>query len=228
MGEMDLIEGRRRKFDVDEYYRMAEAGILHEDNNVELIEGGIMNKHPVGRRHFTNEEYHRMAEVGILHEDDRIELIEGEIVELNPIGSRHAACVNRLNVLIGRQVADKAIVSVQNPLLLPDDTEPEPDVMILQPREDFYAQAHPTPGDVLLLIEVPDTPLEYDREVKLPLYARAGVPEVWIVDLVNEKVHAYSQPKDEVYKMVERASRGDSVASRTLPGLLVSVDGNLG
>jgi Uma2 family endonuclease len=176
------------------------------------------------RRKFTIEEYHRMAEAGILHEDDRVELIEGEIVEMSPIGSRHAACVNRLNALMGRQVAGVAILSIQNPLLLPGDSEPEPAVMILRPREDFYAETHPTPEDVLLLIEVSETSLEYDREVKLPLYARSGVPEVWVVNLSGEEILTYSRPEGEVYAEFARVERGGSLASHTVPDLTLNVE----
>ncbi len=222
------VREMRRRFTVKEYHRMVEAGILHEDGNVELIQGEVIEKHPPGKKRFTVEEYHRMAEVGILHEDDRVELIEGEILEINPIGSRHAACVNRLNALIVRRVAERAIVSVQNPVLLPDGTEPEPDVMVLQPREDFYEQAHPTPRDVLLLIEVSDTTLQFDREVKLPLYASAGILEVWIVDLVNQNVYAYSRSIAGSYGNTHSVGSGDSIAPRTLPDLVVSVEGVLG
>lgn len=203
---------------------MAQIGILHEDSQVELIEGQIMNKHPVSRRRFTVEEYHRMAEAGILHEDDRIELIEGEIVEMSPIGSRHAACVKRLIKLLIREIGDSGVVGAQDPVLLPDDTEPEPDVMVLQPREDFYAEAHPTPEDVLLLIEVSDTSLAYDREVKLPLYARAVIPEVWIVDLADEKVHVYSWPTGGSYEDLRSVGRSGSVTPSALPSLAVSVE----
>lgn len=207
---------------------MAEAGILHEDDHVELIEGELFDSKTGDRRLFDVEEYHRMAEAGILHEDDRVELIEGEIVKMAAIGSRHAACVKRLVKLLVRKVGDSGIVGAQDPVRLPDGTEPEPDVAVLRPREDFYAEAHPTPGDVLLLIEVSDTSLEYDREVKLPLYAAAGIPEAWIVDLVNEKVCVVSQPADGFYTNVSSAGRGDSVTLRMLSGLVVSIEGVLG
>lgn len=225
---MDLLEARRRTFNVEEYRRMGEAGILDEDDQVELIEGELFNNKTGERRLFTVEEYFRMAEAGILHEDDRVELIEGEIVEMSPIGSRHAACVNRLNTLINRQVMGRAIVSVQNPVLLPDYSGPQPDVAVLQPREDFYAEAHPVPGDVLLLIEVSETTLRYDREVKLPLYALAGIPEVWIVDLQNEEILTYSRPEGDAYGEVNRARRGGSVGPHMLPSLTLNATDVLG
>ena len=147
---------------------------------------------------------------------------------MSPIGSRHAACVKRLIKLLVREVGDSGIVGAQDPVLLPGNSEPEPDVMVLRPREDFYAGAHPAPGAVLLVIEVSDTSLEYDREVKLPLYARAGVPEVWIVDLINERVHTYSQPTDEFYEDARSIGPGGSVSPRALPGLVISIHDILG
>lgn len=130
------------------------------------------------RRSFTVEEYHRMAEAGILREDDRVELLEGEIVEMTPIGSRHAACVDRLNQLGVRGVGPRAIVRVQSPVRLGERSEPQPDLTLLRARPDFYAHAHPGPADVLLIIEVAEASADADRTVKMPLYARAAIPEV--------------------------------------------------
>lgn len=137
------------------------------------------------RHLFSLEEFHRMGHSGIFGEDDRVELIEGEIVEMSPIGSAHAATVNRLNRLLTTQAGERAIVTVQNPLSIPGedaavDSEPQPDLMLLEPRNDFYAEGHPTPEDVLLLIEVADTTPDFDRTVKLPVYAGGGVAEVWV------------------------------------------------
>lgn len=135
------------------------------------------------RRLFTVDEYHAMARAGVFGEDDRLELIEGEIVEVAAIGSRHAACVKRLIRLLVEKVADRAVIGAQDPVRLSDLSEPEPDVSVLRPREDFYESAHPGPEDVLLIVEVADSSIGIDRHVKVPLYARAGVPEVWLVDL---------------------------------------------
>jgi Uma2 family endonuclease len=130
------------------------------------------------RRRFTVDEYRRMGEVGILDEDERVELIEGEIVEMSPIGRRHAGIVNRLNDLFTFRLRGRAIVAVQNPISLGSKySEPQPDLTLLRPRADFYADSRPEPPDVLLVVEVMDTSVERDRQVKLPLYARAGVPE---------------------------------------------------
>lgn len=143
---------------------------------------------------FTVAEYYQMAEAGILAPEDRVELIEGEIIAMSPIGSRHAGCVNRLTQLFSEKVSGLAIVSVQNPIRLSDSTEPEPDLALLRPRADFYAQAHPQPADVLLVVEVADHSLAYDRAIKVPLYARAGIPETWVIDLDTETVFVYQQP----------------------------------
>lgn len=180
------------------------------------------------QRLFTVEEYHRMAEAGILHEDDRVELIEGKIIQMAAIGSRHAACVKRLIKLLVREVGDSGVVGAQDPIILPDSSEPEPDVTVLRPRDDFYAAGHPVPEDVLLLIEVSDTSLEYDREVKLPLYACSGIPEVWIVDLHSSEISTYTQIEGGVYREISRARPGDSITSRALPMLTVRVENILG
>ena len=148
----------------------------------------------VVRRRFTVAEYDRMAASGILTEDDCVELLDGEIDVMTPIGGRHAACVNRLNRLLGRQVGEAALVSVQHPVRLSTLSEPGPDIALLRPRADDYAQDHPSASDVLLLIEVADTSLDTDRAVKLPLYAQALAPEVWLVDLVADQIHRYTEP----------------------------------
>ncbi|MEO6457616.1 MAG: Uma2 family endonuclease [Chloroflexia bacterium] len=182
----------------------------------------------IERRHFTVEEYHRMAETGIISDDERVELIEGEIWRMSPIGSRHAACVNRLTKLIERFAGDSAIVSVQNPVLLYDDSEPEPDVALLRPRNDFYAGGHPGAHDVLLIVEVADTSQEKDRKVKVPLYMRAGILEVWLVDLVNSVVEVYMQSANETYEAARIYERGEYVEAETIPGLRLRVDEVLG
>src|SRR5436190_15615228 len=133
----------------------------------------------VKRRRFTLDEYHRMGKTGILSEDDRVELIEGEIIEMSPIGSRHAACVDRFNELIAR-LRLNIIVRVQSSIQLDDYSQPQPDLALLRRRDDFYSSSLPRPADVLLVIEVADTTLEYDRFVKLPLSAHAGIPEAWL------------------------------------------------
>jgi len=171
----------------------------------------------VARRLFTTDEFHQMAAAGILAEDDRVELIEGEIVRMSPIGTRHASCIDRLTSLFARRLGTRAIVRVQNPIVLSRRTEPQPDLSILRSREDFYAERHPRPTDVLLVVEVVDTSEEYDRETKLPLYARAGIPEVWMVDVVQGTVEVFRRPALRVYHERRELRRGQRVSPGAFP-----------
>jgi Uma2 family endonuclease len=180
------------------------------------------------RRRFTVRDYYAMADAGILTEDDRVELIEGEIIEMAAIGSRHAACVDRLNRLFVQGTGERAVVRVQNPVRLSDLSEPQPDVTLLRPRKDFYAQAHPGPGDVLLIVEVAHSTLSYDRGIKLPLYARAGIPEVWIVDVEHRGVDVYHEPRDGQYFVTELRGSGDILRLWFMPSVAVAVDDILG
>ena len=175
------------------------------------------------RRFFSADEYHRMGEAGIFSEDDRVELIEGEILKMSPIGSRHAATVKRLNGQLNRLLGDRVIVSVQDPILLNDFSEPQPDIAILRRRDDFYAQSHPTAADALLIIEIADTSVEYDHGIKLPAYARSAVPEVWIVDLPAETVAVHANLANGVFRAVSTYQRGDSRTPLRFPDLSIEV-----
>lgn len=183
---------------------------------------------PIERRRFTVSEYERMAEAGILGEDDRVELIEGEIVRMSPISSQHSACVKRYTVHLVRQLGDRAIVGVQDPIRLSDESEPQPDLVVLRPRDDFYMHRHPEPPDILLIIEVAETSRRYDRNVKLPQYARAGIPEAWLTDLNEDVVERHSRPEGGRYQEVARFRRGQIITSVTIPGLALRVDDILG
>lgn len=153
--------------------------------------------------------YYKMAEAGILPREARVELIDGEIIDMPAIGSPHAGIVKRLISLVAHAVAERTVlVGVQDPLRLDDYNEPEPDLMLLRPREDDYRASHPSAADVLLLVEVSDTSLAYDRGVKLPLYARFGVPEVWIIDVVGAAVEVFRAPRDGAYSSCERRTGG--------------------
>ena len=185
-----------------------------------------MQEQEVTRRRFTVYEYHRMAEAGILHEDDRVELIEGELSEMAAIGTRHFTSVNALTRLLVTEAGDEAIVSIQNPIRLNGNSEPEPDVAVIRLRD--YRDSLPGPEDVLSLIEVSDTTLSYDRNVKLPLYARSGIPEVWILDLTGELVERHTGPSGDIYRHLDRARRGENLDSTTIPGLTLDVDEVLG
>ena len=165
-----------------------------------------------------------MADAGILHEDDRVELIEGEIVLMTPIGRHHAACVAELTRLLVPAIGQRALLWPQNPITLPNESEPQPDIVLLRPRADRYLQDDAHPDDVLLLVEVADTSQRYDRLVKLPLYGRAGVPEVWIVDLPGEVIEVCRRPTPTGYAYVERIGRGGVVAPAAFPDIVLSID----
>ncbi|MEA3642621.1 MAG: Uma2 family endonuclease [Lamprobacter sp.] len=168
--------------------------------------------------------YHQMIRAGIFDEDDRVELIDGALRAMPPIKPDHAGKNNRLNRLLTLRAGDDALVSVQNPLTLQPRSEPEPDLMLLRPRDDFYASAHPTPTDTLLVIEICDSSLRYDREVKVPLYAAHGVPEVWLVDLQHRRLELYREPGIDDYRLVLRPGPGEVVAPLLLPSLRIGVD----
>jgi Uma2 family endonuclease len=183
----------------------------------------------LARRLFTVDEYYRMAEAGIFQEDDRVELIEGEIVEMVPIGSHHAGVVKRLIALLSALISgDQAILAVQDPVRLSEFSEPEPDVALLRPRRDFYAEGHPGPLDVLLIIEVADSSAEADRDIKAPLYARAGVVEVWVIDVNGGVLDVYRHPSAGSYAVHLTAARGDIVSPESLPDVKLTVSEILG
>ncbi len=174
------------------------------------------------RRTWTVDEYHRMAEAGVLREDDRIELIEGEIVEMSPIGPGHARCVNRLTAMLVPVAEGRAIVSVQNPVRLSERSEPQLDLSVLRWRDDFYPEG-PTPADVLLVIEVAASSLLFDQRVKVLLYARAGIPEVWVVDLDAGQVEVHTGASGGGYRDVRIVGSGDVLEPPGLAGLALDV-----
>jgi Uma2 family endonuclease len=171
---------------------------------------------------FTVEEYERMGEAGILTEDDRVELIAGEIIQRCPIGGPHIGCVNRLNKLLVQNLGDAAVVSVQNSIRLLHDGEPQPDFAILAAHS-ADGSAMPSSADVLLLIEVSDSSLAFDRGTKLPLYAQAGIPEVWIVNLTGRSIEQYSQPRNGAYETLHTTQHGDAISATLLPDLTLQV-----
>lgn len=171
----------------------------------------------ITKRLFTVTEYYQMAQAGILSEDDRVELLEGEIFEMSPISSRHASCVKRLNNALTRKLGGQFIISVQDPIRLSDYSEPQPDIAVLKLRADFYSTEHPKPEDVLLLIEVCETSAEFDRQIKVPLYAKAGIPEIWLIDLAREQLEVYRLPAAHGYGEVQTIPRDQAVRAQLLP-----------
>ena len=144
-----------------------------------------------------------MVEQGILNEADRVELLNGEIFTRSPIGKKHAAIVNRLVHVLSQLLGNEAIVSVQNPILAGEQSMPEPDIAILHARADFYASQHPMGSDIYIVIEVADSSIEIDREIKLPIYVAAGIPEYWIIDLHNNQIEVYRTPSGDQYRIRE-------------------------
>lgn len=176
---------------------------------------------------FTVEDFERMGRAGVFDESARIELLDGQIVEMTPIGPPHAGTVKALLRLLAKLVGDRAILSVQDPAVLGDFSEPQPDVMLLRPSKDSYREAHPEAADVLLLIEVADTSVRLDRAVKTPIYARAGIQEYWIVDLQGRAVEVYRDPTGDAYRLVEE-HRDGPVSPAALPGIELDVGEILG
>lgn len=177
------------------------------------------------RHRLSVEDYHRMTEAGILGEDARVELIEGAIIDMTPIGSRHAGTVSQLNAILEQGIGEAAIVWTQNPIHLDPHTEPQPDLALLRPRSDFYKSAHPRHDDILLVIEVADRSLAYDRDIKLPLYARAGIPEAWLVDIDAGSLTCFSEPGADGYRQATVIEVLNAVRIAALPGLELDLQG---
>ncbi len=236
----------RHKYDVDDYYRMREFGILKPDAPVELIEGHILdltNRISSDRgtatresnamaaipdswipfHRFTVDEYHRMVEVGVLAPDARVELIEGEVIDMASMGSWHCGTVDWLNELFCIALQKHVNVRPQGVVRLSRFSEPEPDIALLKRRQDFYRDAHPGPSDTLLIVEVSDSSLRLDQKVKMPLFAHFGVPEVWIVDGVNECLHLYRSPLNGEYTDVSSTEKPGPTALSALPEVTVDL-----
>ncbi|WP_293158345.1 MULTISPECIES: Uma2 family endonuclease [unclassified Microcoleus] len=180
------------------------------------------------RRLFTVQEYHLMSEAGVFSDRERVELIEGEIIQMAAIGRRHAARVDRLAEFFGDRVRTRAIIRVQNPISIGDRSEPQPDITLVQRRADFYEESLPNSENVLLLVEVADSTVNYDRDVKIPNYARSGIQEVWLVDLVENCLEVYHQLGPNGYSLMLKFWRGQQVAPLAFPEFEVSVDFILG
>jgi Uma2 family endonuclease len=177
---------------------------------------------------FTRDEYHRMAVTGILKPNARVELIEGEIVDMSPIGRRHLAAVDRLTGIFVPGVGDAAIVRVQGSIALGGDGEPEPDIVLLRPRDDFYAGSDAGPEDILFIVEVADSPEGYDRLTKAPLYARYRIPELWLADVNRDRVAIHREPTPTGYATIQIARRGETISPMAFPDLQIAVEAIVG
>jgi Uma2 family endonuclease len=183
---------------------------------------------PLVLRRFTVDEYQRMGEAGVFHEDDRVELLDGRIVEMTPIGSEHAGCVKQLCQLLYAAAGRAITVGVQDPLVLGTYSTPQPDIAVLKPRPEGYRKRHPHADDCFLVVEVADTSVASDRSDKVPLYAHAGIPEVWLVNLPAGSIEVYRTPQAGRFTDVRTARRGETLTPLRLPAVALSVDDILG
>lgn len=175
------------------------------------------------RYHFTQREYYAMVGAGVFTEDSRVELIRGDIVPMSPINALHAGTLKRLVGLVTAGLAGQAVFGVQDPILIDENSEPQPDLTICKPRPDDYTEAHPKPDEIWLVVEVSDSSVRYDREVKVPLYASAGIAEVWLLDLNATVLEIYRTPSADGYKSIQRLKPGDTVSPLAFPDLTLEV-----
>ncbi|HXG86152.1 MAG TPA: Uma2 family endonuclease [Pyrinomonadaceae bacterium] len=179
-------------------------------------------------RKFTIDEYHNFIETGVFKPEERIELWEGEFVEMSPIGMRHVSCLNYLIEFLRDALGKTVIISPQNPIVLNDFSEPQSDIAILKRREDFYRNENATAADVLIVMEIADTTLKYDRDTKFPRYAASGIEEAWLIDLENDRVEIHGDPTEFGYSLVKILHRGQSAESTVLPEIKITIDKILG
>jgi Uma2 family endonuclease len=178
----------------------------------------------VTKKLFTVNDYYSMAEAGIIGPDERVELVEGEIIQMSPIGHRHGVRVVRASTMFFEAFGRKAVISTQGTLRLNKRTEFEPDLVVFKPRADFYASGRAKPADVLLVVERADSSLSSDRKIKIPLYAAAGIPEVWIQDIENDLLLVYRDPREENYATSLELQRNESVSPNAFPEIRFSID----
>jgi len=175
------------------------------------------------RYHFTQREYYALVEAGVFTEDSRIELVQGDIVTMAPIDAPQAGLVNRFGRLFHNGLGERAAVTVQNPIVIGADTEPQPDLTLCKPRADDYTAKHPRPDEILLVVEVADSSVRYDRDTKVPLYAAAGIAEAWLLDLNGGTLEVYRTPSADGYKTLLRLKPGDTVSPLAFPDLILEV-----
>jgi Uma2 family endonuclease len=180
------------------------------------------------RHKFNRQDYYHLLETGILQPSDRVELIKGEIIQMSPISSLHAAHVKRLNYLFAQKFGSQVLIAVQNPVMLDDYSEPQPDLALLLPRADFYAAGHPQVEDIFLLVEVSNTTLEVDRQIKIPLYAASGIQEVWLVNTRDRSLEVYRRPLANTYQEIQVLTSEAKVKLLALPLVELAVAEILG
>jgi len=184
----------------------------------------MMNVQPQPRRlRFTVDEYYKMIELGMLKDYEKADIIGGELIQKMPIGDKHAAVVDVLNRFFVKNVSDNIRVRIQNPVRLSDFDEPEPDIALADLTK-YDGRRHPRPAEILLVVEVSDSTLKYDRDTKLALYAEAEIPEVWIVNLPNDIIEIHQKPSSGIYQLTKIFKRGETIESETLPNLHLAVD----
>lgn len=188
---------------------------------------GLVERFAELKHRISVDAYHRMGETGVLAPEARVELIDGEIFDRAPIGKSHASIVDRLTRMFVLAVGERAIARVQGPVLMGEHSEPEPDLTLLRPRADFYRERAPGAADVLLIVEVSDSTQRYDRRVKVPLYARHGVPEVWVIDLENRLVHFHRGPSGDAYADMSASEQPGVTPVAALPGVAIDLSGLL-
>jgi Uma2 family endonuclease len=188
-----------------------------------MVEVLMMNIELV-RQQFTVKQYHQMVDDGILHQSDRLELVLGEIINMSPIGTRHASCVRRISNLLAAKLGGRALIDVQNPFELDQTSELQPDILLLELRPDFYETSHPRPEDIFLLIEVADTTVKYDREIKIPLYSKANLIEVWLVDVNQKAIEVYREPTPTGYQDIQKFTQNQILDIKAFLDVKINVD----
>ena len=242
---------RLRRFNEDEYMKLVEIGILAAPrcHHVELMDGEILVKGPDShpgcfteediaalpdpwyppRYRFTVDDFMKMAEAGIFAEAERVELMDGDIIQMSPIGPLHGSRTSRsLTLLAPLSIDGRAVLRVQDHILFDDNTRPEPDLVLLKWRDDHYESGSPVPEDVLLLIEVSDSTLSYDRGRKVARYAESGIPEVWIENIPARVLEAYSNPADGEYTQSRIYQPGETISPQAFPDLELPVSQLIG
>ena len=213
----------RRKFTGDDRKAMLQAGIIALEDGIELRNGELFCKYTGARRRFTVDEYYALAEAGILHPEERVELLAGEITTMSPMLGHHAACITDFDELLRESLGRRATVRVQCPVHINSEYEPEPDLALLRRRADSYSQGHPTPDDVLLLIEVADSSIRTDRRRKIPIYGSTGIPEVWLADLTRRQVDVYDQPTASGYARMRTIGSDGILTPAAFPDVAIPV-----